>query len=58
MFYSFPVNTFPEAETFEEAKSKLLASIEALQEDPKRWHPCTCTGLVHRYDCPEWVLPF
>lgn len=57
MFYRFKNGLFQEASNFEEAKTKLIEEINSETEDVGRWHKCTCLGLSHRYDCPEYVMP-
>ena len=59
MHYRFKTGgVFVEAENFEEAKAKLLADIEAEEEEEKNWHPCDCVGLTHRGNCKLWVVPY
>jgi len=60
MFYRFNCGTFVDAESFEEAKQKLIAEIVGEVENPKEWCPCTCLGLSHSHNCPEMegVIPF
>lgn len=56
MYYRFRNGIFIKADTFEQAKLKLIMQIfedVGQPEDPKRWSPCTCTGFDHRHDCPE-----
>lgn len=38
----------------------LTEYIEKVKNASKVLNPgnCRCTGLVHRNDCPEWVLPY
>jgi hypothetical protein len=52
MYYRFKNGVFVKADTFEEAKLKLIQEIADEPEDPKQWHECTCLGFDHRFDCP------
>lgn len=52
-FYRFDNGDFVEADSFDEAKQKLIQAIQNETERPENWHRCTCLGLSHRYDCPE-----
>lgn len=52
-YYRFQCGTFIEANSFEEAKTTLMARIVDEQEVPENWTRCTCLGISHRYNCPE-----
>ena len=51
-WYRFLDGSFVKAKTFEEAKAKKIAMIEAETEQDDGWHACTCLGFQHRHDCP------
>lgn len=53
MYYRFSNGVFIEADTFIEAQGKFVNKILDEQEDPERWHKCTCLGFDHRHNCPE-----
>ncbi len=45
--------------SLDEAESlaqRLLAQVQDAKTNPPPL-PCTCLGLVHRRNCPEWVMP-
>lgn len=52
-WYRFQDGTFVKALTFEIAKAKRIAQVEAETEQEDEWHACTCLGFEHSYDCPE-----
>lgn len=69
-YYRFAGGYKPvQADTFEEAKAKLMEKIKqehALEianlietgEEPHRWSKCGCTGWHCRPDCPEYGVAF
>lgn len=58
MFYRFKCGVFIKADDFEEAKAKFIQKVEQETENTDEWHKCTCLGLSHRHDCPEYEIPY
>lgn len=54
-YYRFECGRFIKASSFEKAKAAFIAEIEKEKESKDSWHTCTCLGLSHHYDCPEYV---
>lgn len=53
MLYRFKCGAFIEASTYEEAQLKFIQEIANEEQETGNWHRCTCTGLSHRFECPE-----
>lgn len=41
-----------------ETKSTITANSRPRRRKIKSEDDCDCTGLSHRNDCPNWVLPY